>query len=354
MRLPPLRHWLVGLVLSLALVWGAGALLLDSVQPVALDPALGRYVPQPGTTFHTRGEGFAVSTAGEHGMRGLPGGALPQGAKVVFWGDSFVEGLQVDDQDRMAQVFTQLASQAGLPVMGVGIGTGGDTLIDCIVKAPDYARVLTPVRLNVFVLGRISDVLPDNPRPCRANFFSTPAPHIEQADCPPSELSLRLAPALARLELGGLFHAYLRLRALAPRLSLGPVELQAMTTGAVPSADHDSAWDFLLDQARRSAGNQLLFLYLPMRPLPQNGAVSLSDPEGGTAQAFAAACARHKIPFLNLGPALTAHYQATGRFPRGFFNTPPGSGHLNEVGHRLVAQTLVQHLQEHPDALLAR
>ena len=354
MKLPPLRHWLMGLALSLALAWGAGALLLDSVQPVVLDPALGRYVPQPGSTFHTRGEGFAVSTAGEHGIRGLPGGVLPQGSKVVFWGDSFVEGLQVDDGDRMAQVFSRLAAQAGLPLVGVGIGTGGDTLIDSLVKSPDYARVLGPVRLNVFVLGRISDVLPDTPRPCRANFFSTPAPHIERNDCQPSELSLRLAPALARLELGGVFHTYLRLRDLATRLSLGPVEPQATTTAAAPPASLNAAWDFLLTQARRSAGNQLLFLYLPMRPLPQNGAVSLTDPEGGTALAFAAACARHGVPCLNLGPALVAHYQTTGEFPRGFFNTPPGSGHLNEVGHRLVAQALVQHLQEHPDALLAR
>lgn len=354
MTLPPVRHWLVGLTLSLTLAWVAGALLLDSVQPVVLDPALGRYVPLPETIFHTRAEGFAWSTAGEHGIRGLPGGVLPQGVKVVFWGDSFVEGLQVDDQDRMAQVFTQLAGQEGLPFAGVGIGTGGDTLIDCLVKAPDYARVLGPVRLDVFVLGRITDVLPDTPRPCRANFFSSPAPRIERSDCPPSDLALRLAPLLARWELGGLFQAYRRLRDLAPRLGPGPAQQQAAPTAApVTPASLGTAWDFLIAQARQSNGGQVLFLYLPRLPVLQNGAVSCADPDAATAQAFADACARNGVPFLNLGPAFLTHFQATGRFPRGFFNSPPGSGHLNEDGHRLVAQAVFQYIKEQSDALLA-
>lgn len=356
---PPLRHWLVGLTLSLAVAWAAGAVFLDTVQPVAFDPQVGRYVAMPGTTSRTRGEGWANSNVGEHGIRGLPGGRLPAGPKVVFWGDSFVEGMQVDDADRMAQVFTSLSRAVGFHLTGVGIGHGGDTLIDSIFKASDYASALGPVALNVYFLGRISDVLPDAPRPCRAAFYSTPEPHLQRNDCPPSELAVRFAPALRRLEASGAYSAYLKLRNLQLRLAPGPA-----TPTAAPAAQASASvqadtqnlaplWDYLIGQVRQASPGPVLFLYAPDVPTLTTGRVEAAYPDAATAAAFAAACLRNGVGFINLGPELAAHFQATGRFPRGFFNSPPGTGHLNEDGHLLVAETVAKYVKEHRDALLA-
>ncbi len=355
MAVPGPRHWLTGLALSLALAWAAGALLLDTVQPVAFDHAVGHYVPLPGTTTRTRAEGWATSSVGEHGIRGLPGGTLPSGPKVVFWGDSYVEGLQVGDAQRMAQVFSAQARSNGLNIMGVGIATGGNTLIDSIVTAPGYARALGHVPLHVFVLGRITDVLPDDPRPCRAAFYSRPEPHIVPVDCPPSEWSLRFAPQLRKLELSGAFTAYQKLKEQHLRLNLGPAKaIAASATAPGPeSKPRTEAWNFLIAQTRRAAAGPVLFLYLPATPIITQGGIQQADTDDTTALAFADACARNGVPFLNLGPAFLAHYQTTGRMPRGFFNSPPGSGHLNEDGHKLVAQAVFQYIKEHRDALLA-
>lgn len=353
MNVPHLRHWFAGIALSLLLAWAAGAFFLDTVQPVTFDSTIGQYVSQPGTTSRMRSEGWASSHVGEDGIRGLPGGTLPPGPKVVFWGDSFVEGLQVNDPERMAQQFTQQATQTGLHLSGVGIGTGGDTLIDALVKAPAYTQVLAPVVLNIFVLGRISDVLPDAPRPCRAAFLSKPYLHIQAVDCPPSSVALRLAPSFRSLELAGGFEVYTRLKDLTLRFSPGPATNNARFLSPT-AAPPPTAWDFLINQARQAAPPQIAFLYLPPLPHPVKGKVSRTDPDAATSTAFAAACGRNGVPFLNLGPAFLAHYQATGRFPRGFFNTPPGSGHLNADGHRMVAEAVVQYISEHPHALLAR
>ena len=353
MNRPALRHWLIGLALSLAVAWAAGALFLDTVQPLALDPSVGRYVAMPGTTTHTRVEGFATSRVGEHGIRGLPGGKLPQGPKVVFWGDSFVEGLQVDDAGRMAQVFTRLAHQAGADLFGVGIGTGGDSLIDSIFKVTDYAQALGPVRLHVFVLGSMSNVLPDAPKACRAAFFSGPPPRLEQRLCPPSERSLRLAPWLRDLELQGAFAAYRRALDISLRLAPGPTPAhQALQPPPTPYG-HETAWDYLNRRILAASGNHALLVYAPSLPRLLEGKVSTDDNAALYVEAYAQSCVRSGIPFLNLTPALAAHFQATGRLPHGFFNSPPGFGHLNEDGHRLAAEAVLQYVKEHRNALLA-
>jgi lysophospholipase L1-like esterase len=321
---------------------------------MAHDPALGRHVTAPGTSSRSRSEGWASSKVGEHGIRGLPGGRLPEGPKVVFWGDSFVEGVQVDDPERMAQVFTALAREQGLDLSGVGIGTGGDTLIDSIVKAPAYERVLRPVRLNVFVLTRLDDTLPDHPRPCRAALYSAPEPHIAPVDCPPSALALRFGPLLSRLELGGAFAAYVKLRGLSLRLGPGPALAQAVPPApALSPAERDRLWAYLLEEMCRAAQGPALLLHLPLVPRLDHGAVVATSAEDALARDFAAASTRAGVPFLDLGPALAEHFRATGRLPHGLWNSPPGSGHLNPDGHRLVAQAIANYLQEHRDVLLA-
>lgn len=363
MSLPAPRHWALGLALSLAAAWLAGAVFLDTVQPMAFDAALGRYVATPGTTSRTRGEGWASSSVGEHGIRGLPGGRLPEGPQVAFWGDSFVEGLQVDDHARMAQQFSELAASAGLELAGrkptgVGLGTGGDHLPDFLLKARDTAPALGDVRLHVFVLPRMADILPDVPSPGRASFRSLPQPRLEEGGKGPSDTSLALAPAFRSLELAGAFAVYERLRALSVRLAPGPVLASAASSPPATRAADETAMRFLighaLQTARENGGGEVLFLRLPTLPRLESGTVAQGDPEEALARAFAEACGRGGAAFLDMGPTFRSFHQQTGRFPSGLFNSPPGSGHLNEDGHRLVARAVVRHIQEHPDALLAR
>ncbi len=363
MSLPAPRHWALGLALSLAVAWLAGAVFLDTVQPVWFDPALGRHVATPGTTSRTRGEGWASSSVGEHGIRGLPGGRLPEGPKVAFWGDSFVEGLQVDDAPRMAQKFTELAGSAGLEsagrkLAGVGLGHGGDALPDFLLNARSSTPALGEVRLHVFVLPRMADLQPGAFRIGRASFLSSPEYHLVPGDDRPSQAALALAPTFRRLELAGAFAVYERLRSFSPRLSPGPVPAPSPAIAAsAPAQPSTEAMRFLVAHALRTArenGGGAVFLRLPFLPWLRGGRVALDDPEEALARSFAAVCAENGAGFIDLGPDFRALFLQTGRFPRGFFNAPPDSGHLNGEGHRLVAQAVVRYIQEHPDALLAR
>ena len=43
---------------------------------------------------------------------------------------------------------------------------------------------------------------------------------------------------------------------------------------------------------------------------------------------------------------MNEHFQQSREIPYGFRNTAMGTGHLNEAGHRLIAQTLYTYLKE--------
>lgn len=354
MSVPALRHWLAGLALSLLVAWAAGALLLNTVQPVALDMAVGRYMPEPGTTTRHRSEGFARTTVGEHGFRSLPEGVLPPGPKIMFWGDSYVEALQVDDAAHMDQALSRLAAQDGLNLFGVGVGVSGDSIIDSLFRLPMYSKALAPVALHVFVVSDITDVMPDIPNDTHSEFRSTPTFRLTYATASYPENHLKYGWLVRRLDLSGPYHLFKSAMSLSLRLAPGPAAAPVPQHLPVPPPHRlDQAWDFLLTQLKQQAPEPMMIVYLPPVPQLRAGTIRTGYDDLPLAEAFGRACARQSIPFLNLGSAFVAHYQATGRFPRGFFNSPPGLGHLNDDGHRLVAEAVLQHVKEHRDALLA-
>ena len=40
------------------------------------------------------------------------------------------------------------------------------------------------------------------------------------------------------------------------------------------------------------------------------------------------------------------HYNKYHELPYGFANTTPGNGHLNEVGHKIMADVIIDYLEE--------
>ena len=62
-------------------------------------------------------------------------------------------------------------------------------------------------------------------------------------------------------------------------------------------------------------------------------------------EAFERAAREAGVPLVDAGPAMIAHYRATGEPSNGFQNHRIGAGHLNETGHRVVAETLAAWLR---------
>ena len=57
-------------------------------------------------------------------------------------------------------------------------------------------------------------------------------------------------------------------------------------------------------------------------------------------------CSAYGICLVDTALMLSEHYEKTHQHPYGFSNTTPGTGHLNETGHGLIAQALYEHICE--------
>ncbi len=82
---------------------------------------------------------------------------------------------------------------------------------------------------------------------------------------------------------------------------------------------------------------KLIFLYHhPLKLNADNTAQTGNKPEFETL--FAECCKQNNVPLINMNQVMIDHFEKTYEPSYGFANSKPGQGHLNEVGHRLIAQ----------------
>lgn len=91
---------------------------------------------------------------------------------------------------------------------------------------------------------------------------------------------------------------------------------------------------------RREAGNKnVILLFSTTTELESDGTlIDTVDPE--KMEWLQEACDENNITFINMAGTYIDYYNQNHVLYRGFFNTSPGSGHLNEAGHALIAEKL--------------
>lgn len=83
---------------------------------------------------------------------------------------------------------------------------------------------------------------------------------------------------------------------------------------------------------------KLILLYHPSVQINRNGALSYTDTI--SLPWFYEACQAYNIAFAGMGGIWTTAYEQDYTVPYGFINTTSAQGHLNEDGHRLIADLL--------------
>lgn len=82
---------------------------------------------------------------------------------------------------------------------------------------------------------------------------------------------------------------------------------------------------------------QLIILYQhPLQLSADNTAQPGNDPK--VLASFTECCKNNNVPFINMDDVMIQHFEETYQLPHGFSNSTPGTGHLNTLGHRLIAQ----------------
>lgn len=108
--------------------------------------------------------------------------------------------------------------------------------------------------------------------------------------------------------------------------------------------EYANSIDEALKLIRNEYSGKLAFLY----HIP--GGVSLDKNErriekSDKERIFIEVCKVNDIDVIEMQPIFEDNYCRTGKLPYGFANSSPGNGHLNKVGHKIVAETLHDYLK---------
>lgn len=88
----------------------------------------------------------------------------------------------------------------------------------------------------------------------------------------------------------------------------------------------------------------IVFIYHPTTEIQADGTLKLI--RSHTLEIFKEECEHVDIDFIDTGDAFLEHYNKYHELPYGFANTTPGNGHLNEVGHKIMADVIIDYLEE--------
>ncbi len=87
----------------------------------------------------------------------------------------------------------------------------------------------------------------------------------------------------------------------------------------------------------------IVFIYHPYTIIEKNGDISIKRCE--TWEIFKKACENNDIDVIDCGNDFLEYYSENKRLPYGFFNTTLGTGHLNRLGHRIIADEIIDYLE---------
>ncbi|QGY38994.1 hypothetical protein GM415_02190 [Pseudodesulfovibrio cashew] len=256
--------------------------------------------------------------------------------KFILWGDSYADGVQVDDSLRAANLFN--ASSQRLKAFTVA--NGGLSVADYYFAIPRYERLGNDIEGHVILLVGLEDVLPGHQVACHSRFLTAPL-RLEESACLPSKLSLEYASLVSRFRLESLFELYRSLAKYRFRLTAMHAEERRPVPNLSKTELHRS-WAFLVDSFKRQTAGFLVFVYVPIVPALERGRIVTVNPEEESKILFKRICQDSGVGFIDLSQAFKKAYAEGEHMPRGFFNAPP-TGHLNADGQRLVAASLIEY-----------
>lgn len=115
-------------------------------------------------------------------------------------------------------------------------------------------------------------------------------------------------------------------------------------TPALDISAYAAAADSALALLRSETDKPIVILYHPKTTIEPDGSLILrDDPMWET---FFEKCVDNGIDVIDCGEAFLENYAENHTVPYGFANTLPSQGHLNETGHRIVGEMVIEYMQE--------
>ena len=338
------KLWFTGLILSTILLWILGAFFVSPVPDWSKSEELGIYVRRPGSVQRHIKEGWAESVYGKYDIIGIDDVTKVDSNKVAIWGDSFVEGHQLPDDEKLAQQFSEVCRENGIDeLLGVGIGGSGRSVPDYYNLMPAYEKVVNPV-FHVIVISSFGDISPDGVR-----FLNQPFRITEYNN---SKRFIGVRHFLNSLSLNFFYPRLEKFMDSGIDLRFGLGEVKSSDSEEEISDSEQEvpvdAWDFLLAKLRQRTELPILIVYTPPVPQIKEGELIYDDffSSSGQTEKLADLCKKNGIGYIDMKQRNITFFEKTGNFPRGFNNGGFTTGHCNKYGHHLIAEAIYDYIKE--------
>ncbi|HLJ55425.1 MAG TPA: SGNH/GDSL hydrolase family protein [Chthonomonadaceae bacterium] len=299
-------------------------------------PILGR-LSGAGLLVHGT-EGFSVTHVNTLGMRNCE--IRPKSAavtRVLVLGDSFTEAYQVGDaQTYCARAGAALRSRFGPGVEIVNGGRSGASPAYYLHLAEFYRRAVQPDSVVIQLdQGDFTSELMDTGKPFavvrNASGFGTVKNDAVVSENP----FTRLFPRLTMItSISTLRVASEKIAAMRVRSARAADDAAGSSASLTPVGRAALVWTIAELQRRYP---RLALVYLP--------SINYSQPEAPPSEVealLARAAAHNGVPFVNMRSDFIATFQRTHQPACGFNNSQPGYGHINALGHALVAARVTE------------
>lgn len=101
----------------------------------------------------------------------------------------------------------------------------------------------------------------------------------------------------------------------------------------------------LLLGKEKAGSTEIIIFNLAHTKLNKAGDVEII-PDQGENEIFQKVCSDISMTYIDMAEPFTEAYQSKHVLPYGFLNSPIGTGHLNQYGHRIIADTLEKVLKD--------
>lgn len=319
------ERWVVGLIVGTLLVAVTSPGFVRTYCSRTWDSLRQRYVYPENLSYRWRAEGYASSHIGPHGMVGRADMPADDAPRIAIWGDSQAEGVTLPDDAKLwATLQDTHPEKQFIPLAESG------------ADASDWVRGIELVEKELRIAEHWILV-------CELQDLAV----VDSGTPPPSRVSairsawLDYVPDfVVEAGRGLLFDSENQFRRF--RFSWGPsAETFDPPVGEPVSVTRDDAfWAGVATRLADSTSLPIKLIYAPKLPFIWSDAIINQDLDADDFRRLQPQLRLRGISVIDCRDAFRQS-AAAGALPHGFHNGRFGWGHLNRVGNRLIAETMV-------------
>lgn len=339
-----IARFVCGVLLALLTIWLVGVFCCRNYVMIHYDPVLERNYFQGGQSILVTTEGWAITRMGNDGMV-APGGVgwNNPGGVWLLMGNSFVEGLNVNDPEKMHTVANGLLAARGRRERVVNVAMSAQALTDCRWQLPRYIKAHGDNINGVIICVTRSDILARSGGEWGCKVLETSDGYRVVPPAPRRDgRSGKIKHALA-------FNAFLKFGSqlkkvkldfrLGPRRTVGRKAPETPIT--MEELERFVDWQFAA--VRRSTDKPIVILWFS--DMPRRGRAGWLPGEETAEYRLVRRCGeRHGLKVFSMREDFNRFLETRGRYVPicGYSNTIPGVGHMNAHGHRVMGEKLAE------------